>query len=287
LSSNLLLKCRWLFPALLAFAVGCADDDGDGQTALGPDLPTGPGRVYAVEPVAFTTVDGIAVSASFGRLPQTAAAGPAVILIHDLGSAAASGEWLLSGLFEEMLERGYQPLALDLRAHGATPAPNDGRSAPQLLFSDLDDLHLDVRAAVGWLKSQSRVDAGRIAVVGNGAGGNVAYVSVGAYAADIGAGVALSPGLWESSTQDPLVIGDGIDPFRPHTMLYLVGADDYLTVPSSSETLSYAGFATALATLTQEPKTLSVYDGVSAHGLDLLSDAAVVSQLFSWLDANL
>lgn len=277
---------RWLCLALLVAVVGCSDDD-DAQGIAGPDLPTGPGRVYPVQQVTFTTVDAIPVSAAFGRVPGTASRGPAVILIHDLGSVAGGDEWLLSGLFEQFLERGYLPLALDLRGHGSTPVPVDGRGAPQLLFSDLDDLHLDVRAALSWLKAQPSVDADRIAVIGNGAGGNVAYVSVGAFAADLKAGIALSPGLWESTTQEPLVIGAGIAPFAPHTMLYLAGADDILTVPGTGQTLSYAGFATALASLTQDPKTLTIYDGEAAHGLDLLRNPDIASQLFAWLAANL
>lgn len=277
---------RWLCLALLAAAAGCADDDDD-QSIAGLDLPTGPGRVYPVQQVTFTTVDAIPVSAVFGQIPGSATAGPAVILIHDLGAAAGSDEWLLSGLFEQFLERGYFPLALDLRGHGSTPVPSDGRSVPQLQFSDLDDLHLDVRAAVSWLKTQARVDGDRIAVIGNGAGGNVAYVSVGAFSSDIKAGIALSPGLWETTTQEALVIGAGIEPFSPHTMLYLVGSDDVLAVPTTGDTLSYAGFATALASLTQAPKTLSVFEGESAHGLDLLSDPQIADLLFSWLEANL
>ncbi|MFH1569762.1 MAG: alpha/beta fold hydrolase [Gemmatimonadota bacterium] len=278
---------HWLVAGVMAvLIIGCGDSN-DGEEITGPDLPTGPGRVYPVKNVAFTTVDGVRVSAVYGQLQGAPGPRPVVILVHDLGSAYAGDEWLLSGAFEELLNRGYLPLAVDLRGHGATPVPNDGRSVRQLLFSDLDYLHLDVRAALTWLKTQPSADATRVAIIGNGAGGNVAYVSMGAYPSDLKAGIALSPGLWESNTQAPLVVGDGIDPFLPHSMLFVAGADDILTLPSSGETLSYAGFATALATLTREPKRLSVLEGDAAHGLDLIAEPTVLAMVFSWLESHL
>ena len=86
------------------FAVGCADDDDD-VTITGPDLPTGAGRVYNVETVTFQTVDAVSVAASYGRVPG-AGARPVVILVHEVGQAAARQEWLASGVFEILLENG-------------------------------------------------------------------------------------------------------------------------------------------------------------------------------------
>ncbi|MFC1526431.1 alpha/beta hydrolase family protein [Candidatus Latescibacterota bacterium] len=267
--------------ALLLVLPGCGDGDGDSRIT-GPDLPTGPGRVYPVAEVTFTSADGVPVSAIFGQLPDVTGPSPAVILVHELGAALAGNEWLLAGLFEDLLESGYLPLAIDMRGHGNTPVPDDGRSVPQLILDDLDDLHLDVQAALNWLAAQTAVDAGRIGVVGNGGGGNVAFVSMGAFPEQLQAGVALSPGLWEANSEMPLVIGEGIDPFIPHSMLYVVGSGDVLT-----STLSYVNFATTLASLTQEPKSLVVLEAEASHGLELLANPAIVTRILSWLEANL
>ena len=43
---------------------------------------------------------------------------------------------------------------------------------------------------------ETKVDVSRIAIVGSGSGGNVAYVSLGNFPEQIKTGVSLSAGLW-------------------------------------------------------------------------------------------
>ena len=279
------LPCCGLALLLLTGGVGCSDNEADGEIT-GPDLPTGAGRVYPVREVTFTSMDGVPVSALFGQPATASDPLPVVILVHDLSATYARDEWVLAGLFEELLESGYLPLAIDLRGHGRTPLPSDGRTDPGLQYADLEDFHLDVQAALTWLQSESSADAARVAIVGNGVGGNVAYVSMGAFPDQLRAGVAISAGLWENPSQNPLVIGAGLAPFAPHSMLYVVGSNDTLE-PAPGETLSYASFATALASLTQEPKSLNVLEGQSGHGLSLLNSSQVVDLILSWLEAQL
>jgi len=279
------LPRRFLPLLLLAGILGCSDDEPDGGVT-GPDLPTGAGRVYPVREVTFTSVDGVPVSALFGQPATTTGPLPVVILVHDLSATFARDEWLLSGLFEDLLESGYLPLAIDLRGHGQTPLPSDGRADPGMQFTDLEEFHLDVQAALIWLQTQSSADAERVAIVGNGVGGNVAYVSMGAFPDQLRAGIALSAGLWENPSQDPLVIGEGLTPFAPHSMLYVVGAKDTFQ-PAPGETLSYASFSTALASLTQEPKNLTVLEGQSGHGLSLLDSPEIIDLIFWWLETRL
>lgn len=272
----------WGCVAAVAALLGCAGDDGVDVDLSGPDYPTGPGRVYALNQVSFRTADDVPVSAWFGRV-SGAGAHPTVILVHEVGTATGSQEWLLSGVFEDLLTTGYNALAIDLRGHGGTPLPADGRPQNVLLVSDLEDMHLEVRAAIGWLRTQPTADPARVAVMGNGIGGNIAYVSTGAFPDDVDAAVALSPGFWNQDFQ-PLVIGEGIVPFAPHSVLYLVGADDFGFLNQTA--LSYAGFATALASLTTNPQ-LRVFDGVSNHGLDLLESPEVLPLILDWLRVHL
>ena len=272
----------WIPLLAMVLLVGCSDDD-NGVNIQGPDLPIGPGRIYDVESVFFPTIDGVSIAASYGRVPGVSSRG-AVMLVHEVGVAAAHQEWLFSGVFEALLENGYDVLALDLRGHGGSSLPADGRTQDVLLVEDLEAMHLDVRGAVTWLRAQPQVDNARIAVIGNGIGGNVAYVSMGAFPDDLQAGVALSPGFWDPNGFS-LVVGAGIAPFAPHDMLYLVGESDEFSI-SDTQSLSYSAFARFLASLTADPSFEQI-EGVSNHGLELLQSPVTLQLILEWLQTHL
>ncbi len=105
------IRTSALFALSILFA-SCSDNDDANFRA--PDFPTGPGRVFSVQTVSFTTSDAVPVSARFG---QNAAPGssPVVILLHDI--SLDGREWELPGLGLEMMERlleeGYQVLIID------------------------------------------------------------------------------------------------------------------------------------------------------------------------------
>ena len=278
---------KLFFPLVFWLVVGCSPRDDD-VTIEGPGLPTGPGIVYPVKDVAFTTVDSVEISARYGH-PDVPRPYPVVILVHDIGeiSSFIGGlEWLVAGLFERLLEEGYSPLAIDLRGHGNTPYPDDGRPQEALLVSDLGNFHLDVRAALNWLKTEPSADIARVGIVGTGVGGNVAFVSMGAFPGDLQAGVALSPGVFDPGSLEPLAIGAEVEDFSPHSMMFLVAENDIRQI-SEDLVLSYAAFASVLNDFTDDPKNLVVYKGQDAHGLDLLENPDVVDALLSWLEQNL
>ena len=278
---------KLLSPLVFWLAVGCSPKE-DNVTIEGPGYPTGPGIVYPVKDVAFTTVDSVEISARYGH-PDVPRPYPVVILVHDIGeiSSFIGGlEWLVAGLFERLLEEGYSPLAIDLRGHGNTPYPDDGRPQEALLVSDLGNFHLDVRAALNWLKTEPSADIARVAIVGTGVGGNVAFVSMGAFPGDLQAGVALSPGVFDPGTLEPLAIGAEVEDFSPHSMMFLVAENDIRQI-TEDQVLSYAAFASVLNDFTDDPKNLVVYKGQDAHGLDLLENPDVVDALLSWLEQNL
>ena len=272
-----------LLPFLVLASLGlwsCGDSDSD-PSITGPEFEIGEGRVYAVDQVSFQSIDGLQVSALFG-VSDVSERRPTVILIHELGTGKE--EWLQNtSLFLDLLENDYNVLALDFRGHGGTRLPD---RRVQIVLEDLENSYLDVSAAVNWLQLRSEVDTGNIGVIGDGVGGNIAFVIMGAMPQRIKAAVALSPGIWVGQEALPAVIGAGITPFVPHTILYLVGSADVLPLENGLE-LSYAGFAGSLATVTIDPN-LIVFDGSSDHGLALLNNIPAASELlFSWLESHL
>ncbi len=304
-----------LFSLVFWLAAGCATQEDD-ITIEAPEFPTGPGIAYPVKDVTFTTVDNVEVSARYSH-PDVPGPNPVVILVHDIGelSAFIGGlEWLFAGLFERLLEEGYSPLAIDLRGHGNTPYPDDGRTEQILLVSDLDHFHLDVRAALNWLKSEPSADIARVAIVGAGVGGNVAFVSMGAFPDDLQAGVALSPGIFDYFTGKPFAVGEEVEDFSPHSMMFIVAENDIRQITDDGF-LIYPDYASDLKNSTDDPTDLKlvpdelqeyqVYDGrvlykgrvvyesrvvyvsQAADGLDLLENPEVVDALLSWLEKNL
>ena len=269
----------WVW-VLAAGVVGCGDSEDDLQI-VGPELPKGPGRVYPVSSVSFPANDGVEVSALFGTINDGESL-PVVILLHDLGGSKS--DWLNNtGTYVALLERGYAVLALDMRGHGDTPLPDD-REVLDVI--DLEQGFLDVHAALIWLQSQSMVHVGRIAVVGSGSGGNVAYVSLGTFPEQIKTGVSLSPGLWRSSSLEPLVTGADLESFRPRSMLFMAGEQDQ--IQAGDRVLSYADFARSLEAQTAAPKDLRVFLDSADHGFALLDNIAEAQDLFFlWLEENL
>ena len=151
---------------------------------------------------------------------------------------------------------------------------------------DLELSFLDVHAALVWLQSQAKVDVSRIAVVGSGSGGNVAYVSSGIFPELIKTSVSLSPGLWGASSLEPLVIGTGLESFEPRSILFIVGDQDQ--IQSGDVILSYVDFARNLEARTAEPKDLRVFTDSADHGFALLNNVPeALDLLFLWLEENL
>ena len=273
------ILCRWVW--LLAIGVvGCSDSEEELQI-VGPELPKGPGRAYPISAVSFSSIDSVEVSALFGTA-QADGLLPVVILLHDLGGNKS--DWLNdTDTYVALLERGYAVLAIDMRGHGQTPLP-DARRVLELI--DLELSFFDVHAALVWLQSQSKVDVSRIAVVGTGSGGNVAYVSSGRMPELIKTGVSLSPGLWGAASLEPLVIGAGLEPFGPRSMLFMAGDQDQ--IQAGDVILSYAEFARSLEAQTAEPKDVRVFPDSADHGFALLDNVAEAQDLFFlWLEENL
>ena len=277
---------KLFFPLVFWLVVGCSPRDDD-VTIEGPGLPTGPGIVYPVKDVAFTTVDSVEISARYGH-PDVPRPYPVVILVHDIGETSSfiggSSGWspgCSNGCWKRVFPPGHRPARP--RQHtvsGRRPSPG----GPACFRSRQLPPRRPRRPEL--VETEPSADIARVGIVGTGVGGNVAFVSMGAFPGDLQAGVALSPGVFDPGTLEPLAIGAGVEDFSPHSMMFLVAENDIRQV-SEDLVLSYAAFAEVLNDFTDDPKNLVVYKGQDAHGLDLLENPDVVDALLSWLEQNL
>jgi pimeloyl-ACP methyl ester carboxylesterase len=258
--------------SLLVGVWGCSSNSADDNTLTGPQgYDKGNGLSYALQANFFSSIDSVQVDALYGRPQQIEGKLPVVILIHAFGRNYGL-DWFQVGTlsFEDfLLDQGYIVLAINLRGHGNTLLP-DNRQSYQL--EDLENSYLDVQAALIWLRGQPEVDISRVAVVGAGFGGNVAYVSMGSFPQQIKTAVVLSPGFWDTDNNS-IAIGAGLDPFAPHSTLFVVGENNLFRTPEGAQ-LSSVAVASDLHASTQDPKELRILPGEAAFGVDLLCDPA-------------
>ncbi len=161
-------------------------------------------------------------------------------------------------------------LAPDLRGFGeSTVIVRDGKDEGYTLES-LDDMVLDVAAAIEYLKTRSEVNAKQIGVVGASVGANLAYVASGAFP-EVMAAVSMSP---NADPQGGVLLGWNVPNFSPSAVLFMSDRAE-------------AGGARALAQTVAEPVDVIVYEGASAHGIQLLPNPQVKPDMRGWLTANL
>jgi pimeloyl-ACP methyl ester carboxylesterase len=249
---------------------GCSEDEK--TTVVGPQgYEEGGGNVFSVEEFSFPSADLLQVGVIYGR-PQEVDVDqrfPVVILVHAFARDYLRDWFQATTFFEDLLlEQGYLVLAINLRGHGNTSLPDDREI---LTIEDIENSYLDVQAALIWLGEQPEVDASRVAVVGAGFGANVAYVSIGRFPQQIRAAVALSPGFWNPNNDNQSIgIGAGLEPFAPHSMLFVAGENDFAV--SAGDTLSSAKVASELHQTTSEPKELKILEGKATFGTGFLCD---------------
>lgn len=131
--------------------------------------------------VTLTASDGVGLAgAYFPPLSRTHA--PALLLLHEAFENRRAWD-----IFAVMAQRrGYAVLQLDLRGHGES----SGASLPISALS----MHLDVDAALAWLRARPEVNPARIGAAGASLGANLALQG-GARHADARSLALLSPGV--------------------------------------------------------------------------------------------
>lgn len=254
-------RCRT--PLVLAFtlllalaAAACGDGGGPAATPSGPGAP---------ERVTYQAEDGLRIVADFYP-PLEGESAPAVLLLHQFNGSRV--QW--ATLIPDLRQWGYAVLAPDLRSFGeSTVILRDG-AQEQYELTDLDDMLLDVAAAIEYLKTRGEVDAEAIGVVGASVGGNLAYVASGAFP-QLNTAVSMSP---NASPSGDALLGRDVPGFSPRSVLFM-----------SDE--AEASDAQALAVNVAQPVDVRIYERTTAHGVELLGDPEVKPDIRDWLTANL
>jgi alpha-beta hydrolase superfamily lysophospholipase len=137
---------------------------------------------------------------------------PAVLLLHGFGEDRS----VWNDFKKTLLTRGLAVMTLDLRGHGDSKTKNgqtiaavaDWRTSPH-------EFPLDLDAAITWLKTQTRINSNKIAVIGVDVGANLALIASGRYQ-QVRTVVAVNPNLTEGQE----LAGSAQD-YKPRSALIL------------------------------------------------------------------
>ena len=257
---------QYIWIALLALSLGCSDKS---PTSTDPDLSA---QHVRIESVQFESADGFRLFGTLFFAGDLVNPQPTVILLHPFGEN--HGQW--NGFVPELVtERGYVVFAFDLRGHGTSIFQNgERRTIQSFTIADINQMPLDVEAAVAYLKTRPESDINRIGIVGTDIGANIAFISAGTLP-DIKAAVSVSPNFRNNQAQEVL-IGTNIPGFVPRNILYVAAFGDGYAY-TSSQTMSE---------LTRGTTAIIGYQGIG-HGLDLLAEDTAWTAVLDWLDQNL
>ncbi len=204
--------------------------------------------------ISIPTTDGLMLTAELS-LPKGTNQVPAVILIHSF--AKDHHEW--DPYVKDFTDHGYAVLAYDTRGFGESKLP----SIPTDFMTWDNAMPTDVTAVVQYLKTQSRIDARRINVIGAELGANVAYVASGS-----NLGIHRTVLLTPHQTGEALN-GKNISNFTPTNNF---GVSD---INGSADLDPFMAYV-------PEPKDKYVTE-TPATGVKLLSVTSVNTRVMAWL----
>jgi dienelactone hydrolase len=218
------------------------------------------------ETIFVTTSDDKELAGTVFR-PSAGTCLPAVLLIHQY----MRDRWQWGALSEQLAQRGYYVLAIDLRGHGDSEE-QDGY-LPELL-TDPDQAPLDARAALEWLQDRGEVDTRRIGIVGTSIGAYLAGVAV-VLQWGVDTIVAISP-LTEAigglaRYDEPIVLGD----------VYCIATEH------DSDGAQARSCEQLVEAATGETR-IEVFDDLDDHGVEILErHPELAVPIIEWLDETL
>ncbi len=247
-----------VFALIMALAMASATACGGGG---GPTFDVGDS-----ETVTYQAEDGVVIAASWA-LPPAQARPAVVILFHELEGSRDQWDEFVPVLVNE----GYAVLAPDLRSFGeSTTVVRDGDEELYEL-TDLDELILDVDAALKWLGDRSDVDLDRVGLIGAGDGGNLAFVSTALFP-EVRTAIAMTP---RPFSEDARLVGNGIPNFLPHDVFFVAGGRE-AWIDAVSLAIRVAGAVDG-----------GPYADETVQGVALLTQDDVLADMLAWLAEHL
>jgi len=149
-----------------------------GRAPLNPELVSSTRKGGAiVEEVSFVSEPGIRLSALVSKPTRSESRLPAIVCLHGTGE---DKETISDDLFDELVERGYLAIAIDMRYYTPRTYFHDIRFAVEAVvrgFCMYRDLTWDVVRTVDYLQSRKDVDGKRIGCTGFSLGGQLTWLS--------------------------------------------------------------------------------------------------------------
>ena len=219
-----------------------------------------------MEEVSFSSADGVEVSGSWiVPIPEGKSKKgrwPVVILLH--GNGMNRRDW--SVFIPDLVRDRFAVLALDLRGHGqgGSSAASSSGSAEYVLESGV----FDIEAALKWLKSQKNADEKRIAMVGIGLGGEIAYLSSGSFKKNVKAAVVICPSY-------DAVIDGAFASVEPKGILFC-------SASKSQQGMAMLA-AQTLANFTKEPKRIIEYNSAACGIAMFYKHPGIKRAILDWV----
>jgi dienelactone hydrolase len=228
-------------------------------------------RVLPGEAVEFQTSDGWTLSGKYLTAKEDQ---PTFVLLHEARGRRQNWYWLA----RKMASKGIGYLALDLRGHGLSQHPPEGKEGSWRKFrstkqdNDWEEIREDVKAAIEFLESNG-VPSATIGLGGADVGGSIA-LKYAALNPQIELVFLLSPGF---SYNEVLTV-NAMRAYKNRPILMVVADDDRR---SSTETPILFEFAKRAA----GPENARLIRVAKGHGTRMLYyNKGVTDQIVEWIE---
>ena len=208
--------------------------------------------------VTFKSFDLVELHASFEMPSGIPAPVPSVLLLHGYGEDRSI--WKDFG--QQLRNRGWAVMALDLRGHGESRSQNQRPvQATPAWRKDPHQFPVDLDPALDWLKAQPRIDTRKIVIIGSDVGANLALIASGRFP-EVRTVVAIKPNVDES-----LALAGSAQDFQPRSALIVA------TNPAEAD---------RVRGLVKQPARALALSHSGGTG-EWIADRQVADAIFQWL----